>query len=66
MQPFDHRTTEGQGQGPLDKETERWAPHSAVTVKDAFSDLPDFTVEQDRDEGMVRDLKPPSLSCGSY
>ncbi|KAG0667570.1 hypothetical protein C6P46_000106 [Rhodotorula mucilaginosa] len=52
VQPFDHRTTEGQAQGPLDKEIERWAPHSAVTVKDAFSDLPAFTVEQDRDEGM--------------
>ena len=62
VQPFDHRTTEGQAQGTLDKEIERWAPHSAVTVKDAFSDLPVFTAEQDRGEGMVRDLTPPSLS----
>lgn len=58
VQHFDHRRKEHQAEGPLEKIVNCWAPHEAVTVEDAFSDLPAFTAEQGQHEGLVR-FAPP-------
>lgn len=46
VQPVDHRLLTDRITRPANKTAVNWAPHAPVSVKDAWSDLPAFTVHE--------------------